>query len=412
MTATTSESEPAGRSAPGRSVPQVILDTLRQALGPQDGTIALHEPQFAAREWEYLKDCLDSTFVSSVGAYVDRFEAALAAYAEVDHAVAVVNGTAALHVALMLVGVERDDEVLLPALTFVGTANAVGYIGAVPHFADCDATTLGLDPEKLSRHLSQIAEIQQDGTCKNRQTGRRIAAVLPVHVFGHPVDMDALSGVAAQYGLPVVEDAAESLGSRYKGRMTGGLSTVAALSFNGNKVVTTGGGGALLTNDGVLARAAKHLTTTAKQPHRWSFEHDQLGYNYRMPNLNAALGCAQLEQLTAFIAAKRRLASRYQTLFSGVDGVSVVTEPAFAESNYWLNALLLDEDKAGLRDEILERTNDAGIMTRPAWTPMHHLPMFSACPRMDLSMTESLVRRLINIPSSAILGQRHPGNDK
>ena len=385
-------------------LPQAILMTLERVLMGREGFVALHEPRFAGREADYLMACLDRTYVSSIGPYVNRFEEMLAGIAGVKHAVATVNGTAALHVALRLAGVDRDDEVLMPALTFIGTANAVAYQGAVPHFVESDPGNLGIDAEALAAYLANIAE-PAAGAFRNRNTGRRLAALLPVHIFGHPSDMDALAEIAGRYRLPVVEDAAESIGSSYKGRMTGGLSLLGAMSFNGNKVVTTGGGGAVLTDDEALARAAKHLTTTAKLPHSWDFVHDQIGFNYRMPNLNAALGCAQLEQLPGFLEAKRRLAADYVKAFSEVEGVTVVEEPAYGRSNFWLNALLLDESQSDERDSVLAITNDAGIMTRPVWRLLHRLPMFQSCPRMSLAATESLERRLINLPSSAVLGK-------
>lgn len=385
---------------------QAVLTALREVFGARDGFIALHEPRFAGREWEYVKECLDTGWVSSVGKFVDSFEQRLAETCGVRHAVAVVNGTAALHAALLVAGVAHGDEVIVPALTFVATANAVMHANAVPHFADSEEATLGLDPAKLASHLDAVAELR-DGHCVNRLTGRRIAALVPMHVFGHPVDMDPLTELAARWNLPVLEDAAEALGSRYKGRPAGSLGRLAAISFNGNKILTTGGGGAILTDDPDLARRAKSLTTTAKKPHRWAFEHEEAAFNYRLPNINAALGCAQLEQLDGFLAAKRRLAEAYHGVFANIAGLKVVAEPSFAHSNYWLNALLLDEDQAHRRDELLELTNNAGIMTRPAWGLMHRQPMYEACPRMDLSVAESLERRLVNIPSSAILGATH-----
>ncbi|MGH6946946.1 MAG: LegC family aminotransferase [Kiloniellales bacterium] len=383
--------------------PSQIVEILNGVLRRNGRDVALHEPHFGGREWDYLKDCLDSGWVSSAGAYVERFERELAALCEAPYAIAVVNGTAALQVALLLAGVGRDDEVLVPTLTFVATANAVAHCGAVPHFCDSATDTLGLDPEKLDSYLGEIAELR-DGACRNKASGRRIAAVMAMHTFGHPVDLDALAEVAARWKLPLVEDAAEALGSRYKGRHVGRHGLLAALSFNGNKIVTTGGGGALLTHDPALAKAARHLTTTAKLPHRWAFDHDRVGFNYRLPNLNAALGVAQLEQLPALLAAKRRLAERYLQAFAQVPGVVPFREPRFAESNYWLNALLLDPALAGRRDDLLAATNDAGILARPAWTAMHALPMYRDCPRMDLSVAEDLVRRIVNLPSSPVLG--------
>jgi perosamine synthetase len=380
--------------------PESVLEALRSVVGSEAAFFPLHEPCFGGNEWAYVKECLDTGWVSSVGKFVDRFEEDLAAYTGAKRAVAVVNGTAALHVCLELVGVERDDEVLIPALTFIATANAVTYCGAVPHFVDSEERTLGIDPHGLGEYLEKIADVTSAG-CSNRLTGRRIKAVMPMHTFGHPVDLDPLVDVCEHFKLELVEDAAESLGSFYKGRHTGNRGRVSALSFNGNKVVTTGGGGAILTNDEELGCLAKHLTTTAKVPHRWEFNHDMVGYNYRLPNINAALGCAQLEELPGFLERKRSLAERYQAAFAGMAGAMFFTEPDFGRSNYWLNTLMLDEAVSGRRDEILSMTNDAGIMTRPAWTLMHRLPMFAACPRMELPVAESLERRLINIPSSA-----------
>ncbi|MHB1099935.1 MAG: LegC family aminotransferase, partial [Burkholderiales bacterium] len=341
------------------------------------------------------------------GKFVDRFEADLAEYTGAKHAIATVNGTAALHVCLKLAGVERNDEVLVPTLTFVATANAVSYCGAIPHFIDSSITTLGIDPEKLGDHLEEIAEIRSEG-CFNRKTGRRIRAIVAMHTFGHPVDLDPLAEICGRFGIALVEDAAESLGSLYKGKHTGNRGKISALSFNGNKVITTGGGGAILTNDTELAKLAKHITTTAKIPHKWSFSHDMIGYNYRLPNINAALGCAQLEELPGFVEKKRRLAENYKNAFSGMEGIRFFTEPSFARSNYWLNALLLDKDFADQRDSLLDATNSQGIMTRPAWTPMHRLEMYENCPRMgDLGVAEDIERRLVNIPSSAKLAENH-----
>lgn len=380
-----------------------ILAALHEVLPADRDFISLHEPCFAANEWTYVKECIDTGWVSSVGAFVDRFEADLAAYTGVKRAIAVVNGTAALHICLVLAGVEAGDEVLIPALTFIATANAVVYCGAVPHFVDSEERTLGVDPFRLVDYLDEIAEIRCDGSY-NRKTGRRIKAIVPMHTFGHPVDLDMLSAVCSRFKIELIEDAAESLGSFYKGKHTGNRGRLSALSFNGNKIITTGGGGAILTNDDELAARAKHLTTTAKIPHRWEFKHDMIGYNYRLPNLNAALGCAQLEQLPGFLDRKRRLAEKYAIAFDGMSGLKFVKEPEFAKSNFWLNAIILDDELVAERDNLLALTNDSGIMTRPAWTPMHQLTMFADCEKMDLSVAESLERRLINIPSSVVLG--------
>lgn len=383
-----------------------VISAIKNCISAGEGQAGLHEPYFGGNEWSYIKECLDTRWVSSVGGFVGRFEEMLAAFTGVRYAVAVVNGTAALHICLKLVGVTPGDEVLVPALTFVATANAVSYCGAVPHFVDSEEQTLGLDPHKLESYLSQIAELRE-GACFNRQTGRQIRAVIPMHTFGHPVDLDPLTEVCARFKLEMVEDAAESLGSYYKGRHTGNWGQASALSFNGNKIVTTGGGGAILTNDSSLAQIAKHLTTTAKVPHKWDFYHDMIGYNYRMPNINAAMGCAQLEQLPSFLKNKRALAENYVQIFQDVKGIGVFTEPDFAQSNYWLNVLLLDKNLTEHRDELLEITNNNGIMTRPLWMLMHRLPMYRDCPKMDLALAEELEKRVINIPSSAFLGEAY-----
>lgn len=400
MTSVIPTSEPVGTLA------EQTLVALRQVCRDPSRFYALHEPRIAGKEWHCTKECLDTGWVSSAGKYVDQFERMLAEYTGAEHAIATVNGTAALHLCLRLTGIEPGDEVLVPALSFVATANAVAYCHAVPHFVDSEMRTLGMDAEKLANHLSETAEVKH-GICFNRLTGHRIRALVPMHTFGHPVDMDAVMEVAARYRILVVEDAAESLGSHYKKRHTGNDGCLAALSFNGNKIVTTGGGGAILTNDADFARRAKHLSTTAKVPHAWEYQHDFAGYNYRLPNLNAAVGCAQMEQLPAFCEAKRSLAARYAKAFEGVEGIRFFTEPDFAKSNYWLNVLLLDRSDFKMRDALLEATNKNKIVTRPAWELLHRLPMYKECPRMDLSVAEDLAGRLINIPSSVGIELEH-----
>ena len=315
-----------------------------------------------------------------------------------------VNGTSALQICLKLSEVQPGDEVLIPALTFVATANAVCYCGATPHLVDSDMDSLGVNAEKLDGYLKEIAAVRNK-ICYNKRTGRPIRALVVMHTFGHPIHLDQVLQVCGDYELKLIEDAAESLGSYYKNIHTGKFGKLAALSFNGNKIVTTGGGGAILTDDEDIYREAKHLTTTAKLPHRWAFVHDEIGYNYRMPNLNAALGCAQLEQIEKFLCLKRALADEYRKAFTGMRGIRFFAEPSYARSNYWLNTLILSEENASLRDSILEETNRQGIQTRPVWTLMSRLPMFRNCPRMDLSIAESLERRIINIPSSAKLGK-------
>jgi perosamine synthetase len=370
-----------------------ILATLQAAVGP--APVALHEPHFGGNEWRYLKECLDSSYVSSVGRFVDRFEAELASFTGARYAIAVVNGTAALHVALRLAGVQAGDEVLVPTMTFVATSNAVGYCGATPHFVDSEERTLGVDPGALREYLSGATEMRA-GVCVNRHTGRAIRAIVPMHVFGHPVDVDGLSAVAHDFALGVVEDAAEALGSYYQGVHAGRFGLLGTLSFNGNKTITTGGGGAILTDDERLARLAKHLTTTAKVPHRWEYRHDELGFNYRLPNLNAALGCAQLEQLPQLLAAKRRLHQRYAAAFAAVPGVRLFAEPQGCRSNYWLQTLLLDSALAAERDAVLALTNDAGLTTRPIWVLNHRLPAFRDSPRSRSSGDSSMCRAARN----------------
>ena len=381
---------------------ELVHRRLREVLGEPTAFVPLHEPRIDGHAQEYVLSCLDSGWVSTVGAFVDRFERELAAYLGAKHVVATVNGTAALHLALLVAGVRAGDHVLVPTLTFVATANAVNACGAVPHFVDVTERTLGLDPQALDAYVDAVAE-RRDGGAFDRTSGRRIAACVPMHTFGHPVEMNDLVAVCARWGIPIVEDAAESLGSTLNGRHAGRFGRLGIVSFNGNKILTTGGGGAIVTDDETLALRAKHLSTTAKLPHPYRFDHDEAGFNYRMPNLNAALGVAQLERLDAAVEEKRRLASAYQHAFGDVEGVSVFVEPSGARSNYWLNALLLDAPDEAARDALLDRTNGAGIMTRPAWTPMHRLPMYADAPRAPTPVSDALVARIVNIPSSPAL---------
>jgi perosamine synthetase len=376
------------------------IDDIVQAIAAVAGPgAALHEPEIGGNAQKYVAECLDTGWVSTAGAYVEKFEQMLADFTGVPHAIAMINGTAALHVALMLAGVESGDEVVMPSLTFVATANAAAYIGATPHFADIEMRTLGVDPRKLADHLARISE-QADGACINRETGRRIAAIVCMHTYGHPVDLDALSEVAGNFGLTLVEDAAESLGSYYKGRHTGSVGRLATLSFNGNKIATSGGGGAIVTSDPDLAERARHLTNTAKKKHPFEFDHDLIGYNYRLPNICAALGCAQLEGLASALDRKRHLADKYREAFASLAGAEFFGEPEDCRSNYWLNTILVDHGDLDLRNAILERTNQMGLSTRPAWMPMHKLEMYRSSPKMDLSVTEDVYRRLICLPSS------------
>jgi len=359
--------------------------------------IPLHAPQFRGNEKEYLLDTIDSTFVSSVGAYVDQFEERVAQYTGAKYAIATVNGTSALHIALKLAGVEPNTEVITQSLTFVATCNAIRYCQAEPVFVDVDLETMGLSPDSLAAFLDEHAEIREDGSCWNKTSNNKITACLPMHTFGFPVRLDEITKVCKQYQIPLVEDAAESLGSFYKEQHTGILGKTAAISFNGNKIITSGGGGMVLTNDAVIAKRAKHITTTAKVPHKWVFEHDEVGYNYRLPNLNAALGVAQMESLSSFVSEKRELASAYQQ-WGNDNGVQFAQQPINTQANYWLNTLLTEDQQA--RDEWLLQTNELGVMTRPAWTPMHLLQINKDAVSADMSNTIYLYERLINVPSS------------
>ena len=376
------------------------IDAIRLVVGP--GPVALHEPRFDGNEWLYLKECLDSNYVSSVGKFVDQFEQSLANYTGAKYAISVVNGTAALQIALKLAGVNSGEEVLLPALTFVATANAISYLGAIPHFVDSEESSLGIDVLKLREYLSANTE-EQSGLCVNKSTNRVIRALVPMHTFGHPSDLEQLLSIARDFNLVLVEDAAESLGSFYKGQHTGTFGLLGSLSFNGNKTITTGGGGAILTNDEALARRAKHLTTTAKISHKWEFDHDEIGYNYRMPNINAALGCAQIEKLPEKIIAKRELFKRYKEEFKLISGASIFEESSNSQSNYWLQTLLLEDDSLSLRDSVLDASNNVGIMTRPAWKLISNIAPYDNSPAMSLEGANSLYRRAINLPSSPAL---------
>lgn len=383
-----------------------LITALESVLGQpkEHRAIGLHEPEFAGNEWEYVKACIDTGWVSSVGKYVDEFECRLAETTGAGYAVAVSNGTAALQVALRLAGVQAGDEVLVPTLTFVATANAVSHLGAIPHFVDVETDTLGLNPDALADHLRDVVEIRA-GHSVNRQTGRRISAVIPMHAFGHAMRIDRLLDVAGAYGIPIVEDAAESLGTVYRGHHTGTFGLLGTLSFNGNKIITTGGGGAILTNDPELARQAKHLTTTAKIPHAWRFVHDEVGYNFRLPNINAALGCAQLESLPRFLVEKRFLADAYREVFSARPRLAFVDAPTGSDSNFWLNAVRIKAGSLEIREELLAAANGAGYQCRPSWDLMHTLPMYCGMPRSDVTVSEALATSLINIPSSARLGR-------
>lgn len=374
-----------------------IVEFIRELYGGQE-FVPLHEPRFSGNEKKYVQECIESTFVSSVGAFVDEFEKQFAKFTGSKYAIATVNGTAALHTALLLAGVSREDEVITQPLTFVATCNAISYIGAHPVFVDIDKETLGLSPEKLKEFLSQNTEVI-NGECVNKTTKRIIKAVVPMHTFGLPTKINELMGVCKEYSISLIEDAAESLGSYNEGKHTGTFGLLGAFSFNGNKIITTGGGGMVVTDNEELAKKAKHMTTTAKIPHSWEYDHDMVGYNYRLPNLNAALGCAQMELLPKFLKRKRQLANEYERFFNDREMI-FVRETEGNTSNYWLNAIILDslED----RNDFLQETNSQGIMTRPVWKLMSRVKMFEKAQKGNLANAEWIESRVVNIPSSVI----------
>lgn len=374
-----------------------VVDFIREIFNEPEKFIPLHVPCFTGNEKKYLNECIDSTYVSSVGKFVDRFEEMTAQYTDAKKAVVCVNGTNAIHMALMLVGVTLGDEVITQPLTFIATANAISYCGAYPVFIDVDPDTMGLSPAKMEIWLNANARITGEA-CYNKKTNRRIKACVPMHTFGHPVKLDELVALCRKWHIELVEDAAESLGSFYKGKHTGTFGRIGAISFNGNKTITTGGGGMLLFNDEQLAQKCKYLTTQAKVPHRWEFVHDHIGYNYRMPNINAALGCAQMEHLQEFVDNKRETAKLYKEFFQNIPGITFFEEPEECRSNYWLNVVILRDRKS--QTEFLEFTNNNGVMTRPVWQLMNRLPMFVNCECGDLTNAEWLEERVVNIPSS------------
>ena len=375
------------------------ISFIKEVYGTSD-FVPLAVPKFIGNEKKYLEECIDTTFVSSVGKFVDRFEEMMAEYTGAKRAVVCVSGTNALHMAMILAGVERDDEVLTQALTFIATCNAISYIGAHPVFIDVDRDTMGLSPKAVQKWLEANAEVK-DGVCYNKGTGRRIKCCVPMHTFGHPVHIEELVEVCKNWHIELVEDAAESIGSFYKGKHTGTFGKVGAISFNGNKTITTGGGGMLLFMDEELGAYAKHLTTQAKVPHRWEFRHDHIGYNYRMPNINAAIGCAQMEHLEEFVLNKRETAAKYAEYFKNVEDIEFFTEPADCRANYWLNAVILPNKEEQLA--FLNQTNDNGVMTRPIWELMNRLSMFENCQNDGLENTIWFADRVVNIPSSVRL---------
>ncbi|MFZ4441014.1 MAG: LegC family aminotransferase [Syntrophales bacterium] len=368
-----------------------------KSLYPTENPVPLHAPRFSGNEKKYLIDCIDTTYVSYVGQYVSRFEDEVRQLTAAKYAVAVSTGTAALHVALLLADVAPGDEVITQPLTFIATANAISYCSAQPVFVDVERATLGLDPEKLNDFLTNNGLLKSDGRCYNKTTGRKIAACLPMHTFGHPVRIDQIIEICQKYNIPVIEDAAEALGSFYKGQHVGTFGELGILSFNGNKPVTTGGGGMIITNDETLAARAEHLTTTAKKPHPWEFFHDEVGYNYRMPNINAAVGCAQMECFSGVLENKRATAQMYNQFFQEI-GIPFITEPAHSRSNYWLNTIVLKDRQE--RDQFLAYATEKGIQARPVWALMSNLPMYCHCQSTSLETAQWLEDRLVNVPSS------------
>jgi aminotransferase in exopolysaccharide biosynthesis len=379
---------------------QRLVPFIREVFHKPAGFIPLHEPRFMGNEKKYLNECIDTNFVSSVGEFVTRFEKMCSEYTGSKYAVAAVNGTSALHIALLMAGVTARDEVITQPVTFIATANAISYVGAMPVFIDVDRDTMGLSPASMEEFLALNTEMRDDGDCYNKTSGKRISACVPMHTFGHPVKLDELRKLCETYHIALVEDAAESLGSTYWGKHTGTFGKLGILSFNGNKIITTGGGGMILTDDEETAKHAKHITTQAKLPHRWEFVHNEIGYNYRLTNLNAALGCAQMESLPEFLALKRCLSEAYQAFFMDSD-YTYFSEPENCKSNYWLNVILAKDRQS--RDELLEYTNDNGVMTRPLWHLMNELEMFKHCQCGNLSNAQWFEERVVNIPSSVIV---------
>ena len=381
------------------SIAAEIVAGTRAVMQTSEGNIPLHVPVFGKNAAGYVNECITTGWVSSAGKYVDRFEEDLAKFTGAKRAVAVSNGTSALHIALKLCGVEPGDEVLLPSLTFVATANAVSYCHATPHFVEVESHTLGIDADAIRAYLDKIAEVK-DGKCVNRNTGQTIRCLIGMHAFGHPFELESVLKLCEDFSLDLVEDAAESIGSFYQQRHTGLFGRVGILSFNGNKTITTGGGGAIVTDDESLADLAKHLTTTGKQPHAYRYFHDMVAYNYRMPNLNAALGCSQLEDLPAILESKREIATGYLSKFANNPEFEILSEPENCRSNYWLNALVLSNANSKYHDTIIQQLNQSGIIVRPIWEPLHTLPMYRDAPRMNLDVTMNLAQRIINLPST------------
>ncbi len=379
---------------------EFIINAIRNIGGP--GVLPLHEPEFNGNEKKYIFECIESTFVSSVGKYVEEFESNISNFTKSKYVIAVNNGTSALHMSLLTANIKKNDEVLIPSLTFVATANSVTYCGAIPHFIDCNENSLSIDPIILKERLKEIV-IKENGFSINKKTRRVIKAIIPVHIFGHPAEMEEIIKIAADYNLTIIEDAAESLGSYYQGKHTGTFGLLGAISFNGNKIITTGGGGVILTDNKDLAAKLKHITTTAKLKHPWNSVHDQIGYNYRMPNINAALGCAQLERINFFLSKKRKLYDLYKKKFHDQNWLKLLKEQDKSKSNYWLQTIILNKPDRKLLNNILSHSNSEGVVTRPVWKLISELEPYKNCPKSELDNSMSLENRIINIPSGVNL---------
>lgn len=376
----------------------LIINIIKKILG--GGRHFLHEPHFCGNEWKYVKKTLDDNYVSSIGSFVDKFEDQIKKFTKSKYAISVVNGTEALHLGLVACGVKKNDEVFVPTITFAGTANAITYSGAVPHFVDSELETLGIDPIKLEKYLKEIS-IKKGKFYFNKKTNRRISAIIPVHVFGNICQIDKILKIAKKYNLIVIEDAAEALGSFFHNKHSGTFGMVGCFSFNGNKILTTGGGGAIITNNKLLAKKIKHLSTTAKINDPWEYIHDAIGYNFRMPNLNAALGSAQLENLNKFLQSKRKLFNIYEKEFKLVEDIRIVKEKKFSKSNYWLNTIFIKNLSIKKRNQILKFAHKNNFFLRPVWKPLHTLKHFKKMPKMHIDVANKIYKSCINLPSSA-----------
>jgi len=392
-----------------------IIKILNKTIGDlrfhNKSTVYLHEPDIRKEDWGFVKECLKKNFVSSVGNYVNEFEEKLKKYTKAKYVIATVNGTSAIHLALVVMGANENDEVILPSLNFVAAANAVRYCNSIPHFVEVEEDTLGIDPIKLEKYLSKIV-IKKNNNSFNKYTNKRIKFMMPLHMFGHPAKIIELKKIAKKYNLKIIEDAAESLGSTFKNKHLGTFGDIGILSFNGNKIITTGGGGALLTNSLKVAKKLKYLSTTAKTPHRWKFEYSDIGYNYRMPGINASLGCAQMKRIKSYVNLKRKLFKKYKAAFGNLKDIKVFQERKNARSNYWLQTIILDNKISYLKDKILEKTNNLGFSVRPVWKPLHKLKKFKSYPRMEMKVTNNLEKRILNLPSSTCLLKEIRNNEK